>query len=554
MSAQWTVGAYLARRLEQAGVGHVFGVPGDYCLPFFDDLEASAMELVGTCNELNGGYAADGYARIRGAGAVAVTYDVGGFSLLNAIAGAHAERVPVIAVSGAPRTTEAASHHMLHHMTGDLNVQHEVYRTITESAVRLLDPLRAPEQIDAAITASLRERRPAYIELPLDMSRAACRAPGVFSPDTVLMSDRDAVDEAAGEVADLLEAAAAAGNGAVVIAGVEAHRLGLTAELQALIEHLGCPFVTTLSSKTVLSEAHPQFAGVYIGALGCHRTQVAVEEAAVVLSLGAIMSDIDLGLSTGHIDPLRLVAVNSDRARIHHHVYDRVTLADLIATLRRRVEGGLFTAGPAEADRTACRYAPVGAPYVPAPARAITIARFYERLESFLGEEHVLLADAGDSVLAAADLAMPAGSLFLAQGYYLSIGWTVGATLGAKCAAPSRRPLTLVGDGAFQTTAQELSTIVRLRQNPIVFVMNNEGYVIERYIHDGPYNDINVWKYSHLAEVFGGPPGLVVETEGDLEAALVHAQARPDELVLVEVRLDRLDASQTLKRFGHADR
>jgi indolepyruvate decarboxylase len=603
-------------------VGTVFGVPGDYCLQLFDALEASAMQLVVTCNELNAGYAADAYARLNGIGAVAVTYDVGGFSLLNAIAGAHAERVPVIVVSGAPKTTEERSTHVLHHTTGDLDVQYNVYRNVTEAAVRLRDAAEAPEQIDAAVAAALKNHRPTYIEIPLDLVTMDCRAPGdPMSPSATesdaravaghasFDSDPGALHEAVEETAAMLELAAAeagdrsaeASCAAVVMAGVEAHRLGLAGALRQLIEALDCPFVTTIHGKSVLPESHPLFAGVYIGALGRPAAHDTVEGAHVVLSLGNLMSDVDLGLYTAQIDASALVTANSDRVRIGHHVYDAVTLGDFIDGLLRRLPRGLFgwssravgpgSVGPtkpaaaAPPATTACdgpsppgsashgappaayggaspaaSYADTPAassePYTAVPDAPITIARFYRRVQDLidrLGPGTNVLADAGDAFFSAAELRIPDGGNFLCQAFYTSIGWTVPATLGTKCAEPGTRAVTFVGDGAFQMTAQELSTIVRLGQDPVVFVINNGGFVIERYIHDGPYNDIQPWRYSRLAEVFGGPPGLLVRTEGDLERALEHVLAHPGELVLVEVQTGRMDASETLRRFGAHD-
>lgn len=557
MTDEWTIGDYLARRLEQAGVRHIFGVPGDYCLQLFDSLEASAMRVVVTCNELNAGYAADAYARLNGIGAVAVTYDVGGFSLFNAVAGAHAERVPVIVLSGAPRSTEERSTHVLHHTTGDLDVQYEVYRNVTEAAVRLSDPDEVPEQIDEALTAAVKHHRPAYIEVPLDLVTQPAPEPGPFACPKSIESDPGALDEAVEETAARLEAAAAeaaaspagAGCGAVVMAGVEAHRLRLEPEMRQLVELLGCPFVTTIHGKSVLTESHPLFAGVYIGALGRPIPHETVEGAALVLSLGNLMSDVDLGLYTARIDPSSLVTANSDRVRIGHHVYDHVTLRDFLHGLLRRLPAGLFGC-------TVKSPAAGAGPYVPDPGAPITIARFYRRAQDLidrLGPGTNVLADAGDAFFSAAELRIPDGGNFLCQAFYTSIGWSIPATLGARCAAPAERPVTFVGDGAFQMTAQELSTIVRLRQNAVIFVVNNGGFVIERYIHDGPYNDIQSWQYSRLAEVFGGPPGLLVRTEGDLERAIEHIVAHRDELVLVEVQTDRMDASETLRRFGAHD-
>jgi indolepyruvate decarboxylase len=565
MAWNWTVAAYLARRLEQAGVGHVFGVPGDFCLPFFDALSAADLEVVGTCNELNAGYAADGYARLNGVGALAVTWNVGGFSVLNAVAGASAERVPVVAVCGAPRAAGRRGggppRGALHHSVGDAHAQYQAFRGVVRNAVRLVDAAAAPRQIDEALATCLREKRPVYVELPVDVSRDACGEPGAFAPDTALRSDPGALAEAVARAAALVAAAGGSrpdvGSGAVsgvpsgglggppvtVLAGIEVQRFGLAAEVLELVEHLGCPFVTTVHAKTVLPETHPLFAGVYIGALGDDRPREAADGAGVVLGLGSLLTDLDLGIDTARFDRGRLIAAASDVVRVGRRVYRGVALADFVAGLRASL--------PAARAATSARVRPA-APPVAAPVRdaPLTSRRFYELVRSIIVPTSVVLADVGDALLSVAGLPLPAGATGLCQAFYASIGWSVPATLGVACSAPKRRALTFVGDGAFQMTGMELSTLVRRRHNAVVFVLDNEGYLFERAIHDGPFNDLNPWRYAALTRVFGGSPGRVVATEGELQDALARITERPDELVLVQVRLGRTDASDALRRFA----
>ena len=564
MARSWTVAAYLARRLEQAGVGHVFGVPGDFCLPFFDALSAAELEVVGACNELNAGYAADGYARLHGVGALAVTWNVGGFSVLNAVAGASAERVPVVAVCGAPRVARrhggGPPRGVLHHSVGDPHAQFKAFRGVVENAARLVDPAAAPQQIDEALAACLRERRPAYVELPVDVSRVACGEPGAFAPDTAVRSDPGALAEAVARAAALVATAgrgvdvwsggasgapsgSSSGPPVTVLAGIEVQRFGLAVEVLELVDHLGCPFVTTVHAKTVLPETHPLFAGVYVGALGDDLPREVADGAGVVLGLGSLLTDLDLGIDTARFDRSRLIAAASDVVRVGRRVYRGVALADFVAGLRASL--------PA-ARESAAHWARPPAPSVAAPVRdaPLTSRRFYELVRSIISPSSVVLADVGDALLSVAGLPMPAGATSLCQAFYASIGWSVPAALGVACAAPSLRPLTFVGDGAFQMTGMELSTLVRRRHNAVVFVLDNGGYLFERCIHDGPFNDLNPWRYADLPRVFGGSPGRVVATEGEVQDALAHIQAHPSELTLVQVRLGRTDASDTLRRFA----
>lgn len=538
-----TIGKYLIRRLQQVGLRHIFGVPGDYVLRFFDYLEESNIKVINTCNELNAGYAADAYGRINGIGAACVTYGVGGFSLFNAAVGAFAERVPLIIISGGPKSGEHKYHHLLHHTIGDMNLQYNIYEKITVKSVILLNPQQATQQIDETIAACLRFRRPVYIEIPVDMVTKPCVEAGPFEVDATISSDKDALEEALSEAVTMCGAA----RKVVILAGVEAHRLGIRSDLEELINHSGYPFATTLLGKTVIAEKHPQFLGVYCGAIGPEPARLAIEQADVILCLGTLMTDINLGAGTAHLDHSKMIVANSDKLRIKHHIYGHVSLKDFINGLRLKLP-------KCKPDFTNIQHPSLQLKenFVPQTNQKISLSRFYQRIERFIEQDCVVIADAGDSLFCSAELYLPEGVEYIGQAFYLSIGYSIPATLGVKLAAAKRRPVVFVGDGAFQMTAQELSTIIRHALNPVIFVMNNDGYTIERVIDDGPYNDIKMWKYHQLPEVFGGGWGAQVNTEGELEAALQKAKANTDSLALIEVCLDKWDCSEALKRLGKA--
>jgi TPP-dependent 2-oxoacid decarboxylase len=536
-----TVGRYLTKRLEQVGLNHIFGVPGDYVLQFYDCLEESNIEVVCTCNELNAGYAADAYARVNGVGAVCVTYGVGGFSLFNAVVGHFAERLPVIIISGGPKLSERQHHHLLHHTVGNMNLQFGIYEKITAASVILTSPLQAPQQIDETIAACLRSRRPVYIEIPVDIVSMPCKEPGPFNFDTSIGSNAEALEEAASETASILESA----NNPVIVAGVEVHRLGLREDLRELVDHTGYPFVTTLLGKSLLPEKHPQFAGVYWGSSAQESVLSLVEEADAILSLGALMTDVEIGPRSTLLDASKMIVANSDNVRIKHHIYNKVSLEDFIREIKKK----LPKKSP-DLSRIDHPSKALEKDYKPIKDQKITVKRLYDRVNRFIGKDNIIVADTGDSLFGASELYMPEEVLFIDQAFYLSIGYSVPGTLGAKLAAPEKRPITFVGDGAFQMTAQELSTIARHGLNPVIFLINNDGYTIERVIKDGSYNDLHMWKYFMLPEVFKSGWGCQVKTEGDLEEALEKVQEKPDEMALIEVMLDRWDCSEGLKRLG----
>jgi TPP-dependent 2-oxoacid decarboxylase len=555
MAVEWTVGRYLVERVREVGVRHVFGVPGDYVLGLMDEFVESPVELIGTCNELNAGYAADAYARMNGVGAVCVTYAVGGFSLLNAIAGAFAERVSVIAISGGPNREDADEHRLLHHTLGDYGVQVDVYQHVTERAVGLSSAEEAPAQIDDAILACLRHRRPVFIEVPADLVGAPCAAPLPLDLETRPESDPDALAEAVAEAVELLSNSECP----VLLGGVEVHRFGLTEELEDLLDQVDYPMATALMGKSVIRETHPQYIGVYSGALSEDYVRETVENADCVVALGAWMSDINLGIYTAKIDTGRLIHASAERVKIKRHYFDQVYLGDFIRGLAlgllERKSNQHSDDEPGEDSDLAPIQPAVRSLTQGFEARrdaAVTIERFYERVNHFLDDESIVLADAGDSFLCAGDLIMHEGVGFICQAFYCSIGFTIPATLGVGLAAPGRRPIVFVGDGAFQMTVQELSTIIRQQLTPVIFLMNNRGYTVERVIHDGPYNDIQNWSYHRLPEIFGGGWSCEVRTEGELEDALTRAARCRDELAFIEVHVDPEDCSAALKRLGAA--
>ncbi|MEE9514596.1 MAG: thiamine pyrophosphate-binding protein [Candidatus Brocadiales bacterium] len=538
----WNVGQYLLRRLEQVGLRHIFGVPGDFVLGFMDQILESEVKLVTTCNELNAGYAADGYGRINGIGGLVTTYAVGEFSALNAVAGAYSERVPVVAITGAPTVDSRKHSAMLHHTLGNYNIPAEIFQRITVASVLLTDPVRAPDQIDGALRACLHHKRPVYIELPSDVIHRPCAEPGDFEFPKPITSDPAALAEAVDEAVALLTVH----KNPAILAGVEIHRYGLQDSLTKLLEKTGYPFATMLLGKTALPEKHPQFIGLYEGMSSRDYVRERIETAGGLLCLGAFMSDFNLGGFTAKLDDDRLVRAIDGRVRIKNHYYNQVDLKDFIEGLTEKLPAGSPDSLDVRPAIESCTHRKTEI-FEPQPEKKLTVRRFYDRMAHFIETDDMVIADTGSALFSVGEVFMPEDVTFIGQAFYCSIGYTVGAVLGAGLAAPKRRAVVFVGDGAFQLTCQELSTVIRNGLDAIVFVINNDGYTIERLITDGPYNDIQPWKYHLLPQVFGGGWGCEVRTEGELEDALEKAR-RNKGLSLVEVHFDRLDCSESLRR------
>lgn len=532
------IGEYLIQRLQAHGVRHVFGIPGDYVLGFYDQLLKSDMKTIVTCDEQGAGFAADGYARVHGLGVVCITYCVGGLKVMNPVAGAFAEKSPVVVISGAPGLNERDKNPLLHHKVRDFDTQRRVFEQITVASAALEDPDTALAEIDRVLHAAVRYKRPVYLELPRDLVEVPGR-PDHRMRNLHETSDPLVLAEALSEAATLLNAA----QQPVILADVEVHRFGLQEDLLKLAEKTGIPVAATILGKSVLAEQHPLYLGVYEGAMGRDDVREYVEKSDCVLMLGAFMTDINTGIYTAKLDPAKSISANSERLAIRHHTFENVRFKD-------------FVRGLLAADL--CPHPSAQRPSPPQPrefvagrqGEKVTIARLFERVNEYLGDSSIVVADVGNALFGASDLLIRHRTEFLGPAYYASMGFAVPAALGAQMARPDLRPLVLVGDGAFQMTGMELSTIARFGLNPVVIVLNNKGYGTERHIHDGPFNDILAWQYHKLPDVLGHGRGFLVETEEELDAALDAAAKHTESLCILDVHLDPMDRSAALARLA----
>ena len=537
-----TISQYLVKRLEETGLKHIFGVPGDYVLDFIDDITESSIQWIGNCNELNAGYAADGYARYTGLCAAVVTYGVGAFSILNALAGAYAEQVPLLLISGAPASARRLSNTLMHHLIHDYMLQYDVFRKVTIDAAFLTNPQTATEEIDRVITNCIVHKRPVYLELPMDSVKIPCSVPKPIRFSIEKTSDHQSLKACSEEVAGMINNA----KNPVILVGAEVLRSGITEQVLSFIERSELPFATTASSKSSLPEFHPQFIGLYMGSISKEYVKRQIEDSDCVLSLGVWMTDFDTGAFTTKIDERNIIKCNADQVLMHHHYYHQILIKDLLDELTSIIHARQFIE-----SRPQKPYIP-SREYTAVPEKMIIASRFYEKINSILNDDVILIADTGDAIFACSELQIEEPENFLGQPYYLSIGYSTPASLGVSLARPKKRTMIITGDGAFQMTAQELSTHFRNNTNPIFFLINNEGYTIERFLHkDNVYNDIQNWRYHKLPQVFGDNfISFDVYTEGELEIAIDSVLKTKDKLGFIEVHIDKLDCSDLLKNFA----
>jgi indolepyruvate decarboxylase len=336
----------------------------------------------------------------------------------------------------------------------------------------------------------------------------------------------------------------------IVIGDVELIRFKLQNDFAVFLDKTGFPYVTMMLGKTLLSEQHPQFIGLFEGDRSREYVRNRVESADCILQLGALMTDFNTGGFSTNLDDSKMISANIGFVKIKHHYFENVHLHDFVLGLTEKLSHRDTASLDIQCAGSGCVHRHT-VPYQPDAQKPTTIKRFFDRMSHFIKNNSIVIAETGVSLFSAAEMLLPEGTSFIGQTFYGSIGYTVGATLGACIAAQDRNVILFVGDGSFQVTCQDLSTMIRNNLKPIIFLINNDGYTIERVIVDHPYNDIQPWHYHKLMEVFGGGPGIDVRTEGELEDALNKAAAT-DSLLFIEIHTGRLDCPESLRSAGRS--
>lgn len=542
----YTIADYLFERLHELGVDDIFGVPGDFNLGLFRAIDKSKSRYVCTCNEINAAYAADGYARRKGIGALLTTYVVGELSGINGVAGAFSEHVPVVQITGCPATKHFHKKTLLHHTIGDYFTPLQMYQKITVASTILMDASKATEEIDRVLKECLYHKLPVYIGIPTDIVQVPCEKPKKkLEIPKRPTSNPGALAEAVQESLQMIEKA----KKPVIVVDGEIARFGLEKEVLKFIESTGIPFASMMLGKAIYDERHPQFIGLYAGDRSQEYVRKRVEESDCILLLGALLTDFNTGGFTAVLNESKTIFCNVDQLSIRYHKFNNVNfleyLKELMKSLKKR--------DPAKLDvqQAAGSFPHTSTlPYKAVKGKKLTLARFFDRISHFLDANSIMMVETGSALFAGAEVLQPKGCSYMSQTFFGSIGYTVGATLGASLAEPKRRVSLFVGDGSFQVTCQDISTMIKYKANPIIFLINNDGYLVERVILDGPFNDLQPWQYSRLPVAFGGKEGIKVQTEGDLETALSEATKRAHELVMIEVMLDKWDSPPSMTKAG----
>ncbi|XP_050221321.1 pyruvate decarboxylase 1 [Mercurialis annua] len=548
-----TMGYHLARRLVEIGVKDVFSVPGDFNLTLLDHLIAEPeLNPIGCCNELNAGYAADGYARAKGVGACVVTFTVGGLSVINAIAGAYSENLPVICIVGGPNSNDYGTNRILHHTIGlsDFSQELRCFQTVTcfQAVVNNLDD--AHELIDTAISTALKESKPVYISI-------SCNLPAIphptFGRDPVPFSLAPCESNQLGLEA-AVEATAEFLNKAVKPVIVGGPKLRVAKAQKAFLEFAdasGYPVAVMPSGKGLVPENHPHFIGTYWGAVSTGFCGEIVESADAYIFVGPIFNDYS---SVGYsllIKKEKTILVQPNRVTVGNGPsFGWVFMAEFLSALAKKL-----TKNSTAMDNYRRIFVPSGIPLKCENDEPLRVNVMFKHIQGMLNGETAVIAETGDSWFNCQKLHLPENCGYEFQMQYGSIGWSVGATLGYAQAAKDKRVIACIGDGSFQVTAQDISTMIRCGQRTIIFLVNNGGYTIEVEIHDGPYNVIKNWNYVGLVNAIHNGEGKCwtakVRTEEELTKAIATATGeQKDSLCFIEVLVHKDDTSKELLEWG----
>lgn len=546
MERRMRLGDYLVAYLKKIGVSHLFGIPGDLVINLFLKFgRQQGLKIITLSHEPGVGFAADGYARSTGRiGVICVTYGAGGHNMVNPVAGSFSERVPILVISGGPGEEERKLGMLIHHQAKEIESQLHIYREVTCAAKIIDDPMRAATDIDEVIRSIWLNQQPGYIEIHRDMVEREIVVPKqILSWNGDLpypQSDRHKLNEAVRETAARFDRA----QRPLVLVGIEAYRFKIAKEIVKLVEKMGVPCCTSVLAKGAFPMNHPLYLGVYAGVVSPRGIRARVEQADLIISLGMFLTDIEMG---GSQPPEALrhrsIWAVENRVNVSFHTYTDVTLRDFVRGLLRAELKG---------HREKVTYYDNLPKAQGDPDRRIRVADVLREINKFLAEhkDFLVVAESGDSLFGGIEVKVGGEGLYLAQGFYASMGFAVPGALGAQIGT-GLRPLVLSGDGGFQMTGVEIAHAPRYKLNPIIVLLNNGGWGIFRPIakrHD--LLALPSWRYAELARLWGGR-GFQVETVEQLRGALDQA-ANSSDFAIIEVSIGPHDLSPITIKYIRA--
>lgn len=537
----YTVANYLLDKISKLGVKKIFGVPGDFNLEFLDFiLKNDKLDWVGSVNELNAAYCADGYARVNGVGVVVTTYGVGELSAINGIAGSYSEDIPIIHIVGVPPSFLVNSNKVVHHTLGDYKFDEfkKIYENVTCHQV-WIDFINPIDQINSAIQSCIIYKKPIYIMLPTDVMKMEI---GPINRDIYFPTiyDFESVNNVTNDLYNKIKNS----KQAVIIAGNKITSYRLKKYFNRFVNNAKISVVNTMYGKSSFDESNDFFAGIYIGKNTADKQlQEFVDNADLIISVGNKFTDLSSSNFQLGFNKEKMFIIDDKCVCYDGKQIDNILLNSVVKKLSNmefNYDGINYKAKNILSKGVD-------------PKDKITYDDFYSILNSTISNDDIVVSDMGTCSFAAQYLNLKENTEFIMQPLYASIGFSLPASIGVKMAKWNSRVINIIGDGAFNMTLNEIATIVRNKIPMITFLINNKGYTIERVIH-GPneiYNDIGVIDYSKLLEGFDNKNRHIlyfdILTNEDLFNCLIKISDIDDRYIFVNVNIDPLDIPKSLK-------
>lgn len=484
-----TVSQFLCERLENSGLKHIFGSNGFYIDSFLKVVEQSEkISFIRNMDDNYSGFAADAYARSKGIGCVCATYNTGALKLCNAIAGAYAERSPIVVIAGSPGIKDRDNNFSSNHLVESFNSQKEIFDHITSHSVVLNDPTTAGWHIDNAFNILKESKQPIYIELPKDVATQPIKY-DVYTQGTPdnQKSDLSILKESIEDVSSLVLKS----KNPVLVVGVQITRFNLEDALIKFAEKHSIPIVTTLLSKSSVSEDHPLFCGVYLGdQTKNEKVKDLVDSSDCLLIFGELITDMAFRFITPKFDYNNTIFCSVENFRVRNHIYCNVRFVDFCKSFfKLELDKKFFEPIPKVVRN---KFLPQN--------KNLSLKRLLEKIDSLLSSNFIVLTDLDE----ASDLVV-FHHAFISSSFYRSMGLCLPGAVGAQLSNPNMRPLVLINEDSFRSSIIEINTIFKNNLNPIIFVIKKE---------------IKDWNYTKVCDMIGGGRSYDARDEEELEGII----------------------------------
>ena len=531
------VSEYLIKKLEEIGICDYFGVPGDYNFNIIYTIQNNSnLKWLGCTNELNAGYAADGYARIKGYGAVITTYGVGELSAVNAIAGCYAENIPVIHIVGMPSTKKMVEKSLIHHNLQEIDYTTfiDAYKNIT-AASAILDKDNAKIEIDRILKTFINRNLPVYIAIPEDIAVMDISERKVSFEQP---SEKETLNIVSQKIADKISSA----KQPVIIGDTLVKRFNAKIEYKEFVEKSGIPVSNFIMGMDLVDMDYPNYLGGYFSEFRNPIANKYIEETDCCIAIGTIYSDIN---SFGFSLPFKInehIAIYGNHTYIEGKRYDNIKMSDVLESVTKLIEHRNFSINKPN----------IGLKHKEAEKEELTSFYIFSRIQEFIKDNDIVFVETGSIPLGFSQVKLKQNVDVESQLLWGSIGWATPATFGACIAKPGSKVILITGDGAHQFTAMEIGSMLRYGLKPIVIVINNKGYSVERLLSKDPQNELNEivqMNYTKFTRTFEGDIWSTrVNTEEDFDKALRVTQIM-NKMCYIEVCTKELEVPQLLKEY-----